>query len=449
MLPLLLLIVIFTKIGHTQSVLTVSYQQSPIVPQGNFNVGARLPGTESLFTFTLHNSGETPLLFLEENQDDLNKAITCSIVGRDAAVFQWVALPSELPPGSKGEITLQYTPNSPGPHRAQLEFRDIRTQALIHMFHLHSKNHHPTLNPIPDLSTEEDIPIKKISLRANDIENGKNLTILAKSDNPSLIPNTGIIHQKDGDDFFLSIVPAPHQYGKATITVSVHDGFDRTSRDFEVTVSPVNDAPAITFIKNQANESRQNEPLVQFRVLDIDHPLDQLTIQAESRNPARPTEEMISLSRVAQSAYKKNYGPASMDFILAFNEIPKLQENLNITIIASDGLDTTEKEISLLLSNETTGQFMTAIPTEYMLEPVFPNPFNPETTIRFSLPERTPIQLDVRNIRGQWIQSLLAKDMDAGFHTINWNAHHLESGLYIISLQTPKYVHTQKCMLLK
>jgi len=80
-------------------------------------------------------------------------------------------------------------------------------------------------------------------------------------------------------------------------------------------------------------------------------------------------------------------------------------------------------------------QIETNFLTQFEIYPAYPNPFNPVTTIRFGVPETLhPISLQIFGINGRLIKTLLDSQMEAGFHTIEWNAKGLPSGTYFIRL---------------
>jgi len=88
------------------------------------------------------------------------------------------------------------------------------------------------------------------------------------------------------------------------------------------------------------------------------------------------------------------------------------------------------------------------------LYPNFPNPFNPETTISFSLSKASPAHLDIYNIRGQLVKSLIKGDLPQGDHKVVWNGRDFSgrpvaSGVYLYRLQTGDYTRTLKMMLMK
>ncbi len=84
----------------------------------------------------------------------------------------------------------------------------------------------------------------------------------------------------------------------------------------------------------------------------------------------------------------------------------------------------------------------------------YPNPFNPDTRIGFSLAGESDVKVNIYNIRGQLVKSLLSERMAAGEHTVVWNGKDdrgkaVSSGLYFYTLHTEDYRATRKMMLLK
>jgi hypothetical protein len=87
-------------------------------------------------------------------------------------------------------------------------------------------------------------------------------------------------------------------------------------------------------------------------------------------------------------------------------------------------------------------------PEEFLLNN-YPNPFNPQTTIRFYIPERSFIKLRVFDMLGNEVRMLLNEEKDIGYHEINFDGSGLPSGVYFYTLQTPKFIQTKKMVLLR
>lgn len=89
------------------------------------------------------------------------------------------------------------------------------------------------------------------------------------------------------------------------------------------------------------------------------------------------------------------------------------------------------------------------IPTEFVLKPAYPNPFNPVTNIEFGLPITNYVSLVIYDITGRIVTELVKSELEAGWHSYKWNAENISSGLYFVKLTTEKFQQTQKVMLLK
>ncbi|HXK49783.1 MAG TPA: T9SS type A sorting domain-containing protein, partial [Clostridiales bacterium] len=80
----------------------------------------------------------------------------------------------------------------------------------------------------------------------------------------------------------------------------------------------------------------------------------------------------------------------------------------------------------------------------------YPNPFNPVTSISYALDQACLVELNVYNLNGQFLRSLLNGKQSRGKHEIDLNAEDLTSGLYIYTLKVDgKVVQSRKMMLLK
>ena len=85
----------------------------------------------------------------------------------------------------------------------------------------------------------------------------------------------------------------------------------------------------------------------------------------------------------------------------------------------------------------------------YKLSQNYPNPFNPTTIINFSIPQNGLVTLQVYNILGQKVVTLINKTMNAGAYKVSFNASNLSSGVYLYRLRVNGFTATRKMMLLK
>ncbi len=112
----------------------------------------------------------------------------------------------------------------------------------------------------------------------------------------------------------------------------------------------------------------------------------------------------------------------------------------DITIISSIAADWHGSEVKSL---------SIILPKEFALLPAYPNPFNPVTNIRLSLPIDSKVSLYIYNMQGREVSTLIDGNMDAGYHSIVWDANSYASGMYFVKMIAGEFVNTQKLMLVK
>ena len=94
------------------------------------------------------------------------------------------------------------------------------------------------------------------------------------------------------------------------------------------------------------------------------------------------------------------------------------------------------------------------IPEDYILIQNYPNPFNPETTVEYRIPKSEHVRLEIYNVLGQHIQTLVDGRQDAGFYTVSWNGTDSDglsvaSGIYFYRFQAGEFSAIKSMLLLK
>ena len=87
--------------------------------------------------------------------------------------------------------------------------------------------------------------------------------------------------------------------------------------------------------------------------------------------------------------------------------------------------------------------------TDLVLHPAYPNPFNPTTTIQYSLPATMEVRLAVFDVLGREVALLAEGTQSAGRHTATFDASHLSNGVYFYTLETPEQTLTGRMSLAK
>ncbi|MBN2279874.1 MAG: lamin tail domain-containing protein [Candidatus Marinimicrobia bacterium] len=118
--------------------------------------------------------------------------------------------------------------------------------------------------------------------------------------------------------------------------------------------------------------------------------------------------------------------------------------------VAFDGKTEKHPVISVILekTDQTTAD-------SFRLMPAYPNPFNPETTIKFQVPEKSTVSINIFDLRGQWVKSLVSENKLAGHYEVKWNGtdagnNPVSNGIYFYQMTTGSgFSQTQKIMFLK
>ena len=117
-------------------------------------------------------------------------------------------------------------------------------------------------------------------------------------------------------------------------------------------------------------------------------------------------------------------------------------------------LDNNQYGVGVFASGTAEVMDMPAVPEEYYLTQNYPNPFNPTTTISFSVPSEGHVQVNVYDITGRLITTLVDRNMSEGYHHVVWDGKDISgldvsAGLYIYNLQAEGVSMTRKMVLMK
>ncbi len=132
-----------------------------------------------------------------------------------------------------------------------------------------------------------------------------------------------------------------------------------------------------------------------------------------------------------------------------------LEPNTNYVLsgFATDGIDTTYASNTLSFS---TADHLTPVKKEDTIQPMdfeikqnFPNPFNPTTSISFSLPKNMHVLLRIFDVLGREVATLENEVKNVGRYTVEWNASSVSSGIYFYKFEAGSYVSVKRMVLLK
>jgi hypothetical protein len=150
------------------------------------------------------------------------------------------------------------------------------------------------------------------------------------------------------------------------------------------------------------------------------------------------------------------YTASVTKLISGFNAPLGIEMVGNILYVVETGLqfptNTSPKlwEITLPMSaTSVTNNSSDQAPNKYSLEQNFPNPFNPSTTIAFSIPIRSSVTLKIFDVMGRELATLVSEELAEGKHFRQWNAPGLSGGVYFYRLTAGAFSDTKKLILLK
>jgi len=89
------------------------------------------------------------------------------------------------------------------------------------------------------------------------------------------------------------------------------------------------------------------------------------------------------------------------------------------------------------------------MPLEFKLYQNYPNPFNPSTKIKFALPKVETVTIEIYNIIGQNVKTLVNQSFPAGYHEVEFNGQNLSSGIYLYRIEAGKDQEVKKMVLIK
>ena len=166
--------------------------------------------------------------------------------------------------------------------------------------------------------------------------------------------------------------------------------------------------------------------------------------------PVEPVSLQFYFDEVQNSAYNVNMTAAYTLFSYEWTVPDQLSENIYAKVTATDYYGNTAEAASDVFEiAESSIINYGDVPETTKLSAVYPNPFNPVTTIDYELAESGRVIIEVYNIKGQKIAVLADEIKDAGRYSLNWNAESCNSGIYFVRFSTSTCTEVKKAILLK
>ncbi len=178
-------------------------------------------------------------------------------------------------------------------------------------------------------------------------------------------------------------------------------------------------------------------------------------IRTQFKNPTEVTYPLLKNGSAVAARYNVNF-----DWFILLDQEHKVYYTASGTLHNSGGVpqkivsDLESEVVELITTTSVEGAHSNSLPTDFELKQNFPNPFNPNTTIQFDLPQTIHVSLKIYNTLGQEIRNLIDNVIPAGENLIIWDGKNnvgqlVSSGIYFIRLQSGDFIDIKRMMFIK
>jgi uncharacterized membrane protein len=227
----------------------------------------------------------------------------------------------------------------------------------------------------------------------------------------------------------LFIRPHENWNGESCLTITARDNLNQdTCQDILVVVNAVNDRPSIFSLLTPENHALvgtwQNIEFTWEESEDIEDSTIVYTLLIEFNGGGVIERRNINDTRIEIPREWLSYDPAE-------------PRQLQWTVWATDGTDSVHsaERFNLTVRPLSAEEGADLLPTEIVLGPAYPNPFNASVTLDFALPEAGRVVMDVFNINGNLITTINDCEYQAGYHQIVWNGKGIATGIYFCRMR--------------
>lgn len=150
----------------------------------------------------------------------------------------------------------------------------------------------------------------------------------------------------------------------------------------------------------------------------------------------------------------KYINPVNNEGAIVQGEIPKYNSTgrcyrYSKDFLGFDGKELTPGKQIELYENVSIVEDKVEKVSEFKLSNAYPNPFNPSTTIEFSIPKENFVNITIYDLKGNVVDQLVNENKSGGNYKINWNAENYPSGVYLYKINAGNFSNIKKCILVK
>lgn len=288
-------------------------------------------------------------------------------------------------------------------------------------------------NPISDMSIDEDSGVNLVINNLNDVftDIDSDLGFFASNDGNGITVN--IVN--DG----LAITPDPDYFGANMVIVVADDGEATVSDTFLVTTENVNDAPETFGLLSPPDD---------YLIPDINLPIN-FSWEAATDIDNDPLSYTLRVFNAGQDTVVSGITTTSASFDGSLFIQPNAAYRWTVSV--ADSLTSTASsdtfDMEFLVS--AIDNPLSSVPGEFELQQNFPNPFNPATRIRFGVPKAVQVKIEVFNLLGQPMLTLLNEHKSPGYYEIDFDGSNFSSGIYLYKIQAGSFQQIRKMILMK
>jgi len=260
----------------------------------------------------------------------------------------------------------------------------------------------------------------------------------------------------DGTDDYVEIPNSTSlDIGTDGVTVSVWVNLKYLPKEMPTSIGPIYDAPQDSYVIYEDKWNRE----LRFKV----------STENGAERPGIPNDDLVKgewlhivgvydgaqaliyLNGVKKDSHPGLTGTVKADQVARIGQDGSHYFNGAIDNLQIFNRGLTPEEITSLYTGDIVTDIIESelLPTKYSLEQNYPNPFNPSTKIRFSLPERSEVTLEIYNVIGERVSELLHGTLNVGHHEIEFRNSNLSSGIYFYRLNAGNFSEVKKMILLK
>ncbi|MBU2506315.1 MAG: T9SS type A sorting domain-containing protein [Bacteroidetes bacterium] len=219
------------------------------------------------------------------------------------------------------------------------------------------------------------------------------------------------------------------------IVVTASDGDLDVSDTLNVIILPVNDLPFFVNLPDSIsflNDTNYTISLFEH-IVDVETEVSLLIFDFTVSNDSLSINYDEQFGMLKLSAHPNFSGDTELYISVTDSDSAIVRDTIDVKVDFPTGLD----------------HYFETIPQEYVLFQNYPNPFNPSTKIKFGIPRESNVRLEILNILGQNVATLVDRKLAPGYYEFEFNALSLSSGIYLYRFQSVDFTSAKKMLILK